>query len=333
MYRYLIPVMLVGALIASSCGGKDDGDEIPMEISISAFDFSATVPNMSPTGYLIGEIDATASDGGNLSYELISESVPGALSVGSTNGRILVAEGSFFDQEENQVINATVEVTRGDVVSAVAISLNIDELTRFQLESIEYFQEIALGFEFGGASQITRKWRNTMKVFVTGSPTTALRDELDLIISQLRELISDGFEIELVESREESNYVVFLGSADAYVNMFPVAGNAVASNWGLFYVNWDGNQYLNTGHMYVDTQRANELEQRHLLREEFTQSLGLARDSERYASSIFQAAWTRTVNYTDLDRELIRLLYHPDMVSGLDANQVETLIREIYTGG
>ena len=85
--------------------------------------------------------------------------------------------------------------------------------------------------------------------------------------------------------------------------------------------------------MYVDTERANAIEQRHLLREEFTQSLGLAKDSERYPSSIFQSDWTRTTSYTELDRELIRLLYHPDMVSGLDATAVEALIREIYLGG
>ena len=333
MYRYLFSLILLTALIASSCGGKDDGDEIPMEITISVSDFLETIPNQSPTGYLIGQIEASASNGSSLSFELISESLPCALSIGSTNGRLLIAEGSFFDHEENEVINATVEVTSGDVVSAASITINIDELNEIQIQAIEYFPEIALGFEFGGASEITRKWREKMRVFVTGSPTTALTDELNLIIDELRELITDGFEIELVNSRQEANYVVFLGSADAYASMFPVAGNAVASNWGLFYVNWDGNHYLNTGHMYVDTQRANALEQRHLLREEFTQSLGLAKDSERYPSSIFQSDWTRTTSYTELDRELIRLLYHPDMVSGLDATAVEALIREIYLGG
>ncbi len=332
MHRYLLSITLIVVLIASSCGGDGDGDDAPMQVvSLTVADLTTTVPNQSPTGFIIGQVEASASDGSNLSYELVSESVPGALSVGTTTGRILVADGSLFDRDHSDVINATIEVTSGDVVSAASVSINIDELTEFQIQTVAYFKDIALGFEFGNASQVTRKWREKMRVYVAGSPTEALTEELDMIIGELRELITDGFEIELVDSQQESNYVVFFGSADQYVSMFPSAANSAPSNWGLFFVNWDTEQYLNSGHMYVDTERANAVEQRHLLREEFTQSLGLARDSEQYPGSIFQSVWTRTTTYTDLDRELIRLLYHPRIISGMGASLVETRLREILT--
>ena len=82
--------------------------------------------------------------------------------------------------------------------------------------------------------------------------------------------------------------------------------------------------------MYVDINRASLLEQKHLLREELTQSLGLARDSELYSESIFQQSFsTKTTEYAPIDRDLVRLLYHPKMKVGLDRDQVDKLLREI----
>ena len=83
--------------------------------------------------------------------------------------------------------------------------------------------------------------------------------------------------------------------------------------------------------MYVDIARTNLTEQKHLLREELTQSLGLARDSQKYSESIFQSAWTTTMEYALIDRDLIRLLYHPDMSIGLNETQVEVVLKEILS--
>jgi hypothetical protein len=100
----------------------------------------------------------------------------------------------------------------------------------------------------------------------------------------------------------------------------------VEANWGLFTVASD---QLYKGNLYVDVVRANDQEEKHLLREELTQSLGLARDSDQYLNSVFQSAWTTTMEYADIDKDLIRLLYHPEMSTGLNKIQVEELLTEI----
>ena len=320
----------MGALVLGACGG--DGDEPAQDLSLRVSDFSVAVPNLSPTGFFIGEIDASASNGGQLTFELVSESVPGALSIGANDGQILVARGSLFDHEQNEVINATVEVSTGDVVSAASISIVIDELTDFQQRTIEYFKEVALGFEIGGASQITRKWREPLRAFVMGAPTEENTNELELILGELEELITDGFEIEIVDSREQSNFVMFFGSGQAYANLFPEASAFITNSTGLFFVSWDSENYLKEGHMFVDTQRTTSELQRHIVREELTQSLGLARDSELYENSIFQQRVSTVTEYAEIDRELIRLLYHPDMTSGLNATEVEEVLRGILLG-
>jgi hypothetical protein len=205
------------------------------------------------------------------------------------------------------------------------ISLNLNE---YDLEVISYFKDIALGFEFGSASEVTRKWCSELKIFIGGDVSTELSEELNKIVNEIENLTTDNLSIQIVNDSSLSNYYIYFGSGEKYASIFPSQENYINSNWGLFSVWWTNN-CIDRGHMYVDIFRANNTEQKHLLREEFTQSLGLAKDSNRYPFSIFQSSWTRTLTYTDLDKDLIRLLYHPKMKTGLDVIRVDEKLREI----
>jgi len=202
-------------------------------------------------------------------------------------------------------------------------------LSAYELDVIAYFKEIALGFEFGGASEITRKWGGNMQVFVGGNPGNELLSELDDITTEINGLVTDGFAIERVSDSAQSNFYVFFGKGEDYAAIYPSQADLVDNNFGLFHVNWNAFNEINTGYMYVDTERANAAEQKHLLREELTQSLGLAKDSPMYQESIFQSAWTTTQEYAQIDEDVIRLLYHPDVSTGLNATQVEETLRKI----
>ena len=152
---------------------------------------------------------------------------------------------------------------------------------------------------------------------------------MEKIKIEINELATDGFKINIVNNSSQSNYYIFFGSGSDYAQLYPSQTNFVVSNWGLFSVFWNSQNQLTSGHMYVDINRANLAEQKHLLREELTQSLGLARDSQKYPESIFQSAWTTTTEYTSIDSDLIRLLYHPDMSTGLTEAQVDVVLKEI----
>lgn len=169
-----------------------------------------------------------------------------------------------------------------------------------------------------------------MKIYVGGTASSELLLELDKIIGEINELSTTGFMIETVIDSLDSNYYIFFGSGNSYVDIFPSLSNLVESNWGLFTISWNGLNEINKGKMYVDIFRANETEQKHLLREELTQSLGLGKDSPRYSDSIFQQAFfTKTTEYAQIDRDLIRLLYHPVMRIELTKNQVAVVLTDI----
>ena len=204
-------------------------------------------------------------------------------------------------------------------------------LSEYEIDVIDYFRDIALGFEFGNTSNITRKWNSEMKVFIGGEPSFELLAEFEKIRTEINELKTDGFNVTVVDDSLQSNYYIFFGSGTKYAEMFPDEANLVNSNWGLFYLLWNSQNQFYSGHMYVDIIRANSIEQKHLLREEFTQSLGFARDSQLYMESIFQSDWTTTIEYAPIDQDLIRLLYHPEMSVGLNELEVDNALREILS--
>ena len=203
------------------------------------------------------------------------------------------------------------------------------ELDEYDIEVISYFKEIALGFEFGTSSEITRKWCSDLKIFIGGDISNDLNVELNNIVNEISSLVTDNFSLQIVNDSSQSNFYIFYGSGYGYSKIFPSQANYVDSNWGLFSVRWNASNCLTRGNMYVDIYRANTIELRHLLREELTQSLGLAKDSFKYPNSIFQSSWTQTLNYMEIDKDLIRLLYHPNMSTGLNATAVEDVLRNI----
>ena len=203
-------------------------------------------------------------------------------------------------------------------------------LTAYNESVVDYFKEVALGFEFGNESKITRRWEGNMKLFIGGKPTPALLAETNRIVGEINDLANNEFNVEVVSDSLQSNFYIFFGSGNSYAAIFPAQSSFVASNWGLFSVSYTSSSVLFKGHLYVDIYRANLIEQKHLLREELTQSLGLARDSDLYPESIFQQSFsTKTTDYAPIDKDLIRLLYHPKMKVGLDRDQVDKLLRDI----
>lgn len=316
---------IVILVFSVSCSDDESPGTTP---TLEVADFNTTLEEEPETGDILGTIETTTNQE-NLTFTLTSTNPSGAVTVDHATGIIIVEDATLFDFEAISEITGTVTISAGDLSKMASISIKLSRLTDYELDVIEYFKEIALGFEFGGATEITRRWESDMKIFVGGSPTAAHLSELDDIIDEINGL-TNGFTASIVSDTTQSNYYIYFGSGDDFGKIFPSASSLAESNWGLFFLFWNGSQQLIRGHMYVDIFRANSQEQLHLLREELTQSLGLAKDSDRYSDSIFQQAFsTKTTSYSQIDKDLIRLLYHADMSVGLTASTVDQRLRTI----
>jgi hypothetical protein len=178
----------------------------------------------------------------------------------------------------------------------------------FSPEAKEYFKKVAYGNEFNSGNTSLKKWSQDVKIYVFGDKRDYLMSELKDIVSELNGLIST-INITIVSNESDANLIVLFGSAQEYNEFESNSVGYTDQNQGLFIVY--GREELTHATMYVDIERTSTNDgQKHLLREELTQSLGLCNDSYDYPESIFYQGWTETTEYTELDKELIQMLYN-----------------------
>ncbi|MEM9984533.1 MAG: DUF2927 domain-containing protein, partial [Bacteroidota bacterium] len=181
----------------------------------------------------------------------------------------------------------------------------------YEDQVVAYFKNVALGFENGNASQITRKWLSPMRIYVAGDTSDQdLMAYIDYAIEQINSRATDGFSIQKVNDSLASNTYLMLGSRGDFISFFPDAEADLEGNLALFNVWWNFN-IINRARIFIDTRSTNRSQQRSLVLEEIAQSLGLGRDSPQYPESIFYETATDggfAQDFSDLDRDLIRLL-------------------------
>ena len=180
--------------------------------------------------------------------------------------------------------------------------------TEFSDEARIYYKEIALKSEFD-KNYTQKKWGTDIKIFVKGSKVDYLMDELKKICAELNNLMT-GVNLVIVGDESQSNFIIYLGGQEGYHQICPSSIPYTENNLGLFVLDHSSNQFTN-GSMYVDINRVKTVKaEKHLLREELTQSIGLPNDSNMYPESIFYEDWSETTEYTELDKQVIQMLYN-----------------------
>jgi len=178
----------------------------------------------------------------------------------------------------------------------------------FSPEAKEYFKKIAYGNEFDANDKSLSKWNQDINIYVVGTKCDYLMSELESIVSELNGLINT-IDINIVSNESDANFFILFGSAQDYNDYDSESIGYTDHNRGLFILY--GGEILTRGTMYVDIEKITKVDaKKHILREELTQSLGLPNDSYDYPESIFYQGWTETTEYTELDKELIQMLYN-----------------------
>jgi hypothetical protein len=132
--------------------------------------------------------------------------------------------------------------------------------------------------------------------------------ELNSIVTELNGLI-EPIDIKIVNKESDANLVLFFGSPEGFTKLYPNLKPYMEENWGLFEI--FGGEEITSGRVFIDIVRNTGLAaQKHVLREELTQSLGLCNDSYSYPESIFYQDWSETNEYAEIDKELIKMLYN-----------------------
>lgn len=187
--------------------------------------------------------------------------------------------------------------------------------------AINYFLEVAMGTEYEGSSSTIKKWDRDIRIKVIGSPTPEDLTSLQAVIDEINILTSGN--INLSYDANNPNLEIYFVPVSQFAKYEP---NYKALNYGFCWVGWN-NDAIYKSRVLISTVGITQKERSHLIREELTQSLGLMRDSDRYADSIFYQGWTDSTEYAEIDKAVIKMLYRPEIRSGMSKAQVLEVLR------
>lgn len=220
-------------------------------------------------------------------------------------GNIEQMISSLLSGVKNEIQNKTKDFN--SIESKSDVHPFILDSTRYDQETNDYFEEITMYSEYGdGKKSQPYRWTNDVKIFIEGERRDYLLTELGKIVKELNHVI-DPIHISVVESKKEANLFLYFGTMNAVLQKHPkLDKDLLKKNWGYFEI------YENESIAFIDLNRTGEdyNAQKHLLREELTQTLGLSNDSWKYKESIFYQGWTTTTEFSEMDIRLIDLLYN-----------------------
>jgi hypothetical protein len=169
--------------------------------------------------------------------------------------------------------------------------------------SIDYLIEIALGAEYGASDPRIHKWTTDVVFRVMGMPTASDSAVLDTVLVDLNHLIG-SITLSRDDDAENGIPVHFVPVSE----MSQILPQYETGNIGFFWHWWDGSGQLSDGVVLIGTDVTEHM-RHHIIREEITQVLGLANDSFRYPTSIFQQSYSDVNRFAPLDEAVISLLY------------------------
>jgi hypothetical protein len=188
-------------------------------------------------------------------------------------------------------------------------------------EAAGYFHKIAV-LDFHKTDFM--KWKKDIKIYLHSNDDAknmdtntafqadylALKMELKQIVNELNELINT-INIVFVDKKEESNMEIFIGSANECQTLDALTRFTIQKNWAIQHcqVTTDGNEIIQS-FVFLDLYRTPNIRMKKtLLRKKITQSLGLFNELEDNKESIFYAGFSEQFEFTNLDKEVIRMLY------------------------
>lgn len=170
--------------------------------------------------------------------------------------------------------------------------------------ALSYFYVVALGVEFGQQTAVVRKWnRRSVTIQVKGQYSTASERCLRNVVADFN-AISREMQLQIVQ-----------GPADTTIHFAPesqfksIEPNYRPLNYGFFWVTWDSAGSITRSTILISTTDVSEIHRCHLIREELTQSTGLMADSPKYVDSVFYSEFSVTTAYSELDKQVIGILY------------------------
>ncbi len=211
-------------------------------------------------------------------------------------------------------------VPTAEDIFAAELAASLNDITDPELrEKIQFFEEVAFGTEYDDTDPVIRKWEDNINIRVEGSPTP---DDLIALKATMDEINALQDAIQLQLSFFESNVIIKFVPESTFKQELtqyqPV-------NEGFFQAFWIDN-VIYRAVVLIDSSDASTSIRSSLIREELTQAQGLMNDSHDHALSLFNDFQGFVPEYAPIDRQLIQMLYQPDIKPGMSRLEARAVL-------
>lgn len=191
---------------------------------------------------------------------------------------------------------------------------------------ILYFNEVALDAEFVGGGDPTRlqKWTVPILYTIYGEPTTEDLQTLYAFTEWLNTI--EGFPgIYEAQGVGTTNLAIHFCTQDELLDI--MGGDYINVDGAVTF--WYDDDEIYDAVICYRTDLYQYLRNSVIL-EEIYNSLGPVQDTELRPDSIIYSGFSEPQSLTPVDELILKLLYHPNMHCGMNAEECETVIRSLY---
>lgn len=187
----------------------------------------------------------------------------------------------------------------------------------------EAFIASAFNAEYGDNVGKIRRWAKPIKIFIEGAATKEDLETIERFVELLNLRVNGLPQVSFTKKKANANLRIIFAKLDELPVIEP---GYVAGNWGFFRYWYDKGFRLTEARVLIATDVTTQEARNHLLLEEIVGSLGLTNDIDSHPDSIIYQPWTTTQHLSELDWELLDLLYDARLKPGMSLKKVRNIL-------
>lgn len=206
-----------------------------------------------------------------------------------------------------------------------------EELSAQQLLFIEEYEYVTFNFSpTSSGGNLNEKWIGNVKLFLDGTIDSDYRNAVEAQLGILNDYFTDGTVLSLAATQQEAAQIhLYLGPPNEIENLWPDMFNLISgqSFTGYALYNSGSSQIIN-GRIWVQNTGMP------IFTHELGHILGFGHASSNYCSDTSGAERSFMCSslsnaYSDFDKAMIKMLYHPDVLPGLSFEQLRPTVEQL----
>ena len=192
---------------------------------------------------------------------------------------------------------------------------------------ILYFNEVCLDAEFinSGNPTLIQRWDEVVYYTIDGDPTEDDLAVLNTFCTWLNTI--EGFPgIQESTHPKDTNLRIFFCDQERMIDL--LGDNFYGMDGGVTFWYNHSNQIYSSTICYLNS--TSQFVRNSVILEEIYNGLGPVQDTDLRTDSIIYAGYSEPQALTPVDELILKLLYHPSIQCGMNAQECEEMIRQLY---